>query len=109
VHNCSARTIYELQYPQTNLATRTIYDLHYPQTNLATTTIYDLHYPQTNLATITIYDLHYPQTNLAQFQKGLFCMEIKIFNHLPTNFKFGSNDLRSFNLPLTTFFTNKFA
>jgi hypothetical protein len=64
---------------------------------------------------------HYPQTNLAQFQKGICCMGIKIFNHLPTNIKSRSNDL-SFKLQLTTtfllqnsfytcdaFYTNKFA
>jgi hypothetical protein len=30
-------------------------------------------------------------------------MGIKIFNHLPTNIKSRSNDLRSFKLQLTTF------
>jgi hypothetical protein len=74
-----------------------------------------------NCSTRTIYDLHYPQTNLAQFQKGICYMGIKIFNHLPTNIKSRSNDLRSFKLQLTAFllqnsfytcdefFTNKFA
>jgi hypothetical protein len=38
----------------------------------------------------------------AQFQKGLCCMGIKIFNHLPTNIKSRLNDLRSFKLQLTT-------
>jgi hypothetical protein len=37
--------------------------------------------PQVHIcSTRTIYDLHYPQTNLAQFQNGIFCMGIKIFN-----------------------------
>jgi hypothetical protein len=74
-----------------------------------------------NCSTRTNCDLHYPQTNLAQFQKGISCMGIKIFNHLPTNIKSRSNDLRSFKLQLTTFllqnsfytwdefFINKFA
>jgi hypothetical protein len=74
-----------------------------------------------NCSTRAIYDLHYPQTNLAQFQKGICYMGIKIFNHLPTNIKSRSNDLRSFKLQLTTFllqnsfstcdefFTDKFA
>jgi hypothetical protein len=56
-----------------------------------------------NCSTRTIYDLHHPQTNLAQFQKGICCMEIKIFNQVPTNIKSKLNDLRSFKLQLTTF------
>jgi hypothetical protein len=65
--------------------------------------------------------INYEKTNLAQLKKGICYMRIKIFNHLPTNIKSRSNDLRSFKLQLTTillqnsfytcdeFFTNKFA
>jgi hypothetical protein len=56
-----------------------------------------------NCNTRAIYDLHYPQTNLTQFQKVICCMGIKILNDLPTNIKSRSNDLRSFELQLTTF------
>jgi hypothetical protein len=61
-----------------------------------------------NCSTRTIYDLHCPQTNLAQFQKGICYIGIKSFNHLPTNIKSRSNDLRSFKLQLITFLLQNF-
>jgi hypothetical protein len=53
--------------------------------------------------TRSTHDLYYHQANLTQFQKGICYMGIKIFNHLPPEIKYMSNETRSFKAKLTMF------
>jgi hypothetical protein len=52
---------------------------------------------------MTSQDMYYYQTNLTQFQKGIFYMGVKIFNHFPPEIKSMFNDMKSIKSKLTTF------
>jgi hypothetical protein len=54
-------------------------------------------------------NLHLPQENLAIYQKGVYCLGIKIYNSLPSNIKNVSNNPKKFKTVLKTFlYTNCF-
>jgi len=46
------------------------------------------------------YNLHIPSTKLTLVQKGILCSGSKIYNHLPTNIKVLSNDVKRFKSTL---------
>jgi hypothetical protein len=53
-------------------------------------------------------DLHLAQTNLAVHPKGVYCLNIKIFNHLLSDIKNISNKQKKIQNSLKKFLTYKF-
>jgi len=53
-----------------------------------------------NLSTRYNSDLHLPTVNLTIFQKGVFYLGIKMYNHRPQSLKELSHDVRWFRLAL---------
>jgi hypothetical protein len=51
------------------------------------------------------YNLHLPSTNLTLVRKGVYYSGGKVFNHLPKNIKFLSNDFKHFKWALKCFLT----
>ena len=49
------------------------------------------------------HNLHFPSTNLKLVQRGVFCLGVKIFNHLPTSIKRYFREPTSFKIKLRNF------
>jgi hypothetical protein len=62
-----------------------------------------------NISARSSIDLHPPTSDLTKFQKGAYYSGIKIFNHLPTNIKCLTNEVKLFRPALKRFlYTNSF-
>jgi hypothetical protein len=51
------------------------------------------------------HNLHLPSTNLTSVQKGVLFSGSKIYNHLPSNVKMLSKDIKHFKSSLRTYLT----
>jgi len=56
-----------------------------------------------SIGTRQSHNFYQPTTNLALFQKGVYCMGIKVFNTLPQDIKEISNNSRDFEIKLRRF------
>jgi hypothetical protein len=62
-----------------------------------------------NISTRSSISLHPPTSNLTKFQKGAYYSGRKIFNHLPTNIKCLTNEVKLFRPALKrVLYTNSF-
>ena len=49
------------------------------------------------------YNLHPPLSHLTRYQKGVHCVGIRIFSHLPASIKIIANETKEFKKTLTRF------